>query len=115
MEGWMECARQHQNSLVDPIASAAVMAFGFVFVHPFEDGNGRIYSFLIHHELARSEFAPPKRIFPVSAVMLRERIDHDRVLESYSKAVLPFIEFTLDSPRVERGFDGSVPPQSRGL
>lgn len=29
--------------------------------------------------------------------MLRERVDYDRVLESYSKAILPFIEFTLDS------------------
>ena len=73
------------------------MAFGFVFIHPFEDGNGRIHRFLIHHELARSEFAPPKLIFPVSAVMLRERVDYDRVLESYSKTILPFIEFTMDA------------------
>ena len=97
MEGWMDCSRRLQNSSVDPIAAAAAMAFGFVFVHPFEDGNGRIHRFLIHHELARSKFAPPKVIFPVSAVMLRERVDYDRVLESYSKAILPFIEFTLDS------------------
>ncbi len=97
MEGWMDCARRLQNSSVDPIAAAAAMAFGFVFVHPFEDGNGRIHRFLIHHELARAEFAPPKLIFPVSAVMLRERVDYDRVLESYSKAILPFIEFSLDS------------------
>jgi hypothetical protein len=97
MSGWMDCARRLQTSSVDPIAAAAAMAFGFVFVHPFEDGNGRIHRFLIHHELARSEFAPPKLIFPVSAVMLRERVDYDRVLESFSKAILPFIEFTLDS------------------
>jgi hypothetical protein len=97
MDGWMDCSRRLQTSSVDPIAAAAAMAFGFVFVHPFEDGTGRIHRFLIHHELARAEFAPPKLIFPVSAVMLRERVDYDRVLESYSKAILPFIEFTLDS------------------
>lgn len=97
MEGWMNCARRIQNSSVDPIAAAAAMAFGFVFIHPFEDGNGRIHRFLIHHELAHSGFAPPKLIFPVSAVMLRERVDYDRVLESYSKAILPFVEFTLDT------------------
>jgi hypothetical protein len=32
--------------------------------------------------------------------MLRERVDYDRVLESYSKAILPFIEFTLDAQGV---------------
>jgi hypothetical protein len=100
MDGWMECTRRLQNSAVDPVAAAAAMAFGFVFVHPFEDGNGRIHRFLIHHELSRSGFAPPKLIFPVSAVMLRERVDYDRVLESYSKAILPFIEFTLDAQGV---------------
>lgn len=96
MEGWMECVRRLQNSSVDPIAVAAAIAFGFVFVHPFDDGNGRIHRFLIHHELARSGFSPPKLVLPVSAVMLRERVDYDRVLESYSKTILPFIEFTLD-------------------
>ncbi len=100
MEGWMDCTRRLQNSSVDPIAAAAAMAFGFVFVHPFEDGNGRIHRFLIHHQLSCSEFAPPTLIFPVSAVMLRERVGYDRVLESYSKAILPFIEFTLDSQGV---------------
>lgn len=99
MNGWMRFVRRLQNSGVDAVCAAAAMSFGFVFVHPFDDGNGRIHRFLIHHELARSGFAPPKLIFPVSAVMLRTRADYDRVLESYSEAILPFIEYTLD----ERG------------
>ena len=32
--------------LMDPIVAAAVLAFGFVYVHPFEDGNGRIHRYL---------------------------------------------------------------------
>lgn len=96
MKGWMGCVRRLQNSSIDPVSAAAAMAFGFVFVHPFEDGNGRIHRFLIHHELARSGFAPENLIFPVSAVMLRERADYDRVLESYSKSILPFITYLLD-------------------
>lgn len=96
MEGWMACASRLQSSSTDPVATAAAMAFGFVFIHPFEDGNGRIHRFLIHHELARSGFAPQKFIFPVSVVMLRERANYDRVLESYSKSILPFIEYSLD-------------------
>ena len=97
IDGWMEFARRLQDSSDDPVAAAAAMAFGFVFIHPFEDGNGRIHRFLIHRELAHSGFAPPKLIFPISAVMLRERADYNRVLESYSKRILPFIEFTLDT------------------
>ena len=72
----------------------------FIFVHPFEDGNGRIHRFLIHHELARSGFAPENLVFPISAVMLRERADYDRVLESYSKSILPFITYLLDDQGV---------------
>ncbi|MEP6923773.1 MAG: Fic family protein [Pyrinomonadaceae bacterium] len=99
MEGWMRFVERLQSSNVDAVAAAAAMSFGFVFIHPFEDGNGRIHRFLIHHELARSGFAPQKLVFPVSAVMLRERADYDRVLESYSKAILEFVEYRLD----ERG------------
>jgi hypothetical protein len=97
MDGWMDFSRRLQDSSVEPVVAAAAMAFGFVFIHPFEDGNGRIHRFLIHRELARSGFAPPKLIFPISAVMLRERADYNRVLESYSKRILSFIEFTLDT------------------
>ncbi len=96
MEGWVNCVRRLQDSPVDPVASAAVLAFGFVFIHPFEDGNGRIHRFLIHHELARTGFAPSNLIFPVSAVMLRERGEYDRVLAAYSKSIMPFIDFSLD-------------------
>ncbi len=97
MDGWMSCVRRLQDSAIDPVAAAAVIAFGFVFIHPFEDGNGRIHRFLIHHELARTGFAPSNLIFPVSAVMLRERADYDRVLAAYSKSIMPFIDFTLDN------------------
>lgn len=99
IRGWMQLVERLQNSNVDAVAAAAAMSFGFVFIHPFEDGNGRIHRFLIHHELARSGFAPQNFVFPVSAVMLRERADYDRVLESYSKTTLEFIEYELN----ERG------------
>jgi len=46
---------------------------GFVLIHPFEDGNGRIHRFLIHHVLARRGFTPQGLLFPVSAVMLHDR------------------------------------------
>jgi hypothetical protein len=78
---------------IDPVAAAAAMAFGFVFIHPFADGNGRLHRWLIHHVLASAGYNPPGVVFPVSAAILR-RIDAYRaVLESYSGALLPFIDW----------------------
>ena len=78
---------------LDPVIAAAVLAFGFVYVHPFEDGNGRIHRYLIHHVLAQRGFNPAGVVFPVSAAIL-ERIDEYRtVLEDYSRRLLPVIEW----------------------
>jgi Fic family protein len=97
MNGWMKFVEKLQNSEIDPVCAAAAMSFGFVFTHPFEDGNGRIHRFLIHHELARRAFAPPNFIFPISAVILRERIDYERVLERFSSSVLAFIDYSINA------------------
>ena len=78
---------------MDAVAVAATTAFGFVYVHPFEDGNGRIHRWLIHHVLAAAGFAAPGVIFPVSAVMLREIDEYKLTLESYSKRLLPLIDW----------------------
>lgn len=78
---------------IDPVVAAAVLAFGFVYVHPFEDGNGRIHRYLIHHVLAQRGFNPAGVVFPVSAAIL-ERIDEYRsVLEDYSQRLLPLIQW----------------------
>jgi hypothetical protein len=77
----------------DPIVAAACLAFGFVYIHPFEDGNGRLHRYLIHHVLAERGFSPRGLVFPVSAVMLREIDRYRRVLETHSRAVLPLIEW----------------------
>ena len=78
---------------IDPVVSAAVLAFGFVYIHPFQDGNGRIHRYLIHHILAERGFNPPQVIFPVSSA-IQDRLDeYKNVLESYSLKLLPFIEW----------------------
>jgi Fic family protein len=53
-----------------PIIRASAIAFGFVFIHPFENGNGRIHRFLIHDFLSRDNFLPTGMIIPVSAHMV---------------------------------------------
>ena len=53
------------------VIHAAAIGYGFVFLHPFEDGNGRIHRFLIHNILARRGFTPADVMAPVSATMLK--------------------------------------------
>ena len=57
------------------------------------DGNGRVHRYLIHHVLAKKEFAPKGLIFPVSAVILERIDDYINILESYSRPRLDFIEW----------------------
>jgi hypothetical protein len=81
----------------DPAVAAAIIAFRFVFIHPFNDGNGRIHRYLVHHVLSKHEFTPPGVVFPVSAVMLRNRAAYDQVLERYSNTIMPFVAYSLDA------------------
>jgi hypothetical protein len=78
---------------LDPVLAAAALAFGFVYIHPFEDGNGRLHRYLIHHVLAERGFNPPGVVFPVSAVIFDRIDDYRRTLESYSARLLPLIEW----------------------
>jgi hypothetical protein len=81
------------QSDIDPILAATVIAFGFVFIHPFEDGNGRIHRYLIHHVLAEKAFTQQGLIFPVSASILDHIVDYRKTLEAYSHSILDFIDW----------------------
>ncbi|MEP7196229.1 MAG: Fic family protein [Saprospiraceae bacterium] len=81
------------TSEMNSVLTATVIAFGFVFIHPFEDGNGRIHRYLIHHVLAKKQFSTQGLIFPVSASILDHIDDYRRVLESYSLPLLDYIEW----------------------
>ena len=78
---------------VDPVVVAAAAAFGFVYIHPFSDGNGRLHRWLIHHVLATSGYNPPGVVFPVSAAILRNIDGYREVLESRSRTLLEHIDW----------------------
>lgn len=82
---------------VHPVIQAACLSFGFVFIHPFDDGNGRIHRFLIHDILAKGSFTPDDVIFPVSAHILNNMADYDRCLESFSRKVMEISRYDIDS------------------
>lgn len=96
MDGLFESARRMLDSQAHPVLIAGVASFGFVFVHPFDDGNGRLHRFLIHHVLAKTGFSPKGVIFPVSATMLRQRSKYDDLLETFSKPLLPLVQYELN-------------------
>jgi len=82
---------------LDSVVAAAIISFGFVFIHPFVDGNGRIHRYIIHHLLAKKRFSHQGIIFPVSASILNKINDYRDVLESYSNPLLDFIEWESTS------------------
>lgn len=93
IDGLVGACELLNNNAIDAVLAASSIAFGFVFIHPFEDGNGRIHRYLIHHVLARKKFSQQGIIFPVSASILDRIVDYQKVLELYSKPLLDFIEW----------------------
>jgi Fic family protein len=76
MEGLVAAHKRMDTSDMSAVIHAAAIAYGFVFLHPFEDGNGRIHRFLIHNILARRGFTPKGVMFPISASMLKNPADY---------------------------------------
>jgi hypothetical protein len=93
LSGLLSTNEKLLNSNLDAVLVAAIIAFGFVFMHPFEDGNGRIHRYLIHHILAKKRFSQQGVIFPVSSSILDHIDDYRNVLEKYSHPLLDFIEW----------------------
>lgn len=93
MEG-LQALTLKTAGVTSPEIRTAVIAFGFVFIHPFEDGNGRLHRFLIHDVLAHDEKVPQGLIIPVSAHMLNKIKEYDTILEKYSKPLMQRVRFS---------------------
>jgi len=96
MEGLLASHQLIKKGNISPVIHAATVAYAFVFMHPFEDGNGRIHRFLIHNILATQGTVPRGLMFPVSAVMLKKPVEYDRSLEAFSRPLMQSVEYTLD-------------------
>ena len=93
LKGLFRANSRMRECAVDPVLQAAATAFGFVYIHPLQDGNGRVHRCLIHHVLAERKFTPPGMVFPVSSVMLDRIEDYQEVLQSHSAPLMNFIEW----------------------
>ena len=82
------------ESELDAVIHAAVIAFGFVYIHPYEDGNGRIHRCLIHHVLAEKKFSPTGMVFPVSSAMLNMIDDYQQTLQNHTGPLMSYVRWT---------------------
>lgn len=85
-----------RNTSTETIIKATMVSFGFVYIHPFEDGNGRIHRFLIHDILVRDGIVPNSTILPVSAQILAHMDEYDKTLELLSKLIERKVKYDLN-------------------
>lgn len=70
-----------------PVMRSTVAAFGFVYIHPLADGNGRVHRFLVNDVLRRDGVVQDPMILPVSSLIASdaaERRGYDRILDAIS-------------------------------
>lgn len=73
------------------VMRSAVAAFGFVYIHPLADGNGRVHRFLINDILRRDGVVREPLILPVSSLITQdpaERRAYDRILDEVSQPLM---------------------------
>ncbi|MCW8207354.1 Fic family protein [Verminephrobacter aporrectodeae subsp. tuberculatae] len=89
IDGLMRMANAKDD--VPALIKAALVSFGFVFIHPFMDGNGRVSRLLAHHCLHMKGALPDVKgspaILPLSVAMKQEERQYLGALESFSKPV----------------------------
>ena len=112
MEAWTAMTRRVLSSDLHAIVAAAVIAFSFVFIHPFVDGNGRIHRFLLHHVLSKLGYSPSGVIFPISASIVRNLPEYDSVLQSFSKPLSRYVDWHW-TPDLELVVDNDTADQYR--
>jgi Fic family protein len=96
MHTWLDLNEQLKNSQLDPIIQATIIAFSFIYIHPLQDGNGRLHRYLFHHVLADRDFTPKGIIFPVSSVILDWISEYKETLTSVSSPLIEYIEWESD-------------------
>ncbi|MCF6309075.1 MAG: Fic family protein [Sulfurimonas sp.] len=90
---WIELDTLLSHDEIDPILHAVIIAFSFVYIHPLEDGNGRIHRYLIHHVLAHRNFYQKRMIFPISNVILDGIQMYRNILESHTAPLMNLINW----------------------
>lgn len=94
MEQLMQLANQPPEDL-DPLLLASIVSFGFVFIHPFMDGNGRLSRFLFHQVLCQRGALKHGLLLPVSVVLRQNEADYLATLQRFSEPARRFWQVTF--------------------
>lgn len=89
LDGLREFATATQGRM--SIVRGAALSFGFIYIHPMADGNGRMSRFLVNDTLRRDGAVPSPYILPVSTTITRNaasRVAYDQALEFFSKPLM---------------------------
>jgi hypothetical protein len=93
LEGWVKTYQLLKEQGIDPVLLATSLAFGWAFIHPFSDGNGRIQRYVIQYILEQFDFMPKGLIFPISLVILNRMEEYVQAVQSYSLSYLHLISW----------------------
>lgn len=94
-----------------PVMRSAVMAFGFVYIHPLADGNGRVHRFLVNDALRRDGAIEAPMILPVSSLISRnstERRAYDTVLDTISRPLMSALSGTYALSKVPTAYPDGI-------
>lgn len=95
------------GSGIDPLILGSLVSFGFVFAHPFMDGNGRLSRFLFHKVVCGHEVLPNRLVLPISTAMKRQEGRYLQVLQTFSKPARELWHVTaIDDVRIDAVFKG---------
>lgn len=108
MTGLLKVANEEPES-INPLIAASVVSFGFVFLHPFLDGNGRLSRFLIHQQLLHHNAVASDKVVPVSAALLQHERQYLHALEAFSAPCRELWNVTkIDDDNYDFRFNGSL-------
>lgn len=91
--GMLKMNERMSEDELDPVLQAAATGFGFVYIHPLQDGNGRLHRYLFHHVLSERKFTPPGMVFPISSVIFDRIGQYQKTLQTHSSPLMRFIEW----------------------